>query len=223
MQRILKYQGWHALALVALFVMLSLLGRLPGFYDGGLWGVPTPVWYALAVGAVVVHQVYAGVMFRTQLETEWVTRRFPKNGFRVYMIVFMIGLASRPVTLFLLAIANRGTLPLNRVLLAAVGTALLVPFGYLGYSVARFFGFARAAGADHFDPSYRNAPLEKRGIFRYTNNGMYTVGFLIVWVPGLWFASVSALAVALFSHLYIWVHYYTIEKPDMAQIYGEPG
>jgi len=30
----------------------------------------------------------------------------------------------------------------------------------------------------------------------------------------------AALAVALFNHLYIWVHYYATELPDMARIYG---
>ena len=29
-----------------------------------------------------------------------------------------------------------------------------------------------------------------------------------------------ALAVALFQHAYIWVHYYCTEKPDMRRIYG---
>jgi hypothetical protein len=26
--------------------------------------------------------------------------------------------------------------------------------------------------------------------------------------------------VAAFNHLYIWVHYFTVEKPDMDYIYG---
>jgi hypothetical protein len=43
---------------------------------------------------------------------------------------------------------------------------------------------------------------------------------LILWVPGLWWASPAALVVALFNHLYIWVHYYATERPDMRRIYG---
>jgi hypothetical protein len=50
---------------------------------------------------------------------------------------------------------------------------------------------------------------------------MYVFGFLTLWVPGLWFASAAALVVALFNHLYIWVHYYSTELPDMKRIYGE--
>ena len=60
----------------------------------------------------------------------------------------------------------------------------------------------------------------KEGIFRYTSNGMYVFGFLLLWVPALWYASAAGICAALFNHLYIWVHYYTTEKPDMRRIYG---
>jgi hypothetical protein len=62
--------------------------------------------------------------------------------------------------------------------------------------------------------------MVKGGIFRFTRNGMYVFGFLLLWIPGLWWASTAALAVALFNHLYIWVHYHTTELPDMKRIYG---
>ena len=46
--------------------------------------------------------------------------------------------------------------------------------------------------------------------------------FSSLWVPALWLASMAALCVALFNHLYIWVHYYSTELPDMKRIYGSP-
>ncbi|MGB6364439.1 MAG: methyltransferase, partial [Thermoanaerobaculia bacterium] len=98
----------------------------------------------------------------------------------------------------------------------------LAPAIYLFYSVKRYFGFERAFGIDHFDASYRTRPFVRKGIFRFTSNGMYIFGFFILWVPGLWFASVAALCVALFNHLYIWVHYFSTELPDIRRIYGEP-
>jgi hypothetical protein len=52
---------------------------------------------------------------------------------------------------------------------------------------------------------------------------MYAFGFLLIWFPGLWYASLAALAAALFSHLYIWVHYYCTERPDMQRIYADVG
>ena len=83
----------------------------------------------------------------------------------------------------------------------------------------RYFGHARAFGADHFDESYRGAPLERRGVFRFTSNAMYVFGLLVLWLPGLLLSSMAALSVALFHHLYIWVHYHCTEKPDMIRIY----
>ena len=68
--------------------------------------------------------------------------------------------------------------------------------------------------------SYRSSSFVRKGIFRFTRNGMYVYGFLLLWVPALWFASLAALAVALFNHLYIWVHYFATERPDMERIYG---
>ncbi len=75
-------------------------------------------------------------------------------------------------------------------------------------------------GADHFDTAYRSKPLERRGIFRFTRNGMYTFGLLLVWLPGLYAASQAALLAAAFNHTYIWVHYLCTELPDMKRIYG---
>lgn len=80
----------------------------------------------------------------------------------------------------------------------------------------------RAFGADHFDPSMRSIPFVRGGIFRFTSNAMYVFGFLLLWVPALWWASAGALCAALFNHLYIWVHYYATERPDIVRIYGRP-
>ena len=98
---------------------------------------------------------------------------------------------------------------------------LLIPAAYLFYSVKRYFGFKRAFGIDHFDNGYRSMPFEHRGIFRFTRNGMYIYGFLLLWVPAFWWASLAALSVAVFNHLYIWVHYFATELPDIKRIYSE--
>ena len=92
---------------------------------------------------------------------------------------------------------------------------------YTLYSIHRYFGFKRALGIDHFDESYRNKPMETRGIFRYTSNAMYSFGILFLWLPGLLLASEAALLMALFNHIYVWVHFYTLEKPDMQIMYGK--
>ena len=47
---------------------------------------------------------------------------------------------------------------------------------------------------------------------------MYVFGFLLLWIPALAGRSYAALATALFSHAYIWVHWYCTEKPDLRRM-----
>jgi protein-S-isoprenylcysteine O-methyltransferase Ste14 len=120
-----------------------------------------------------------------------------------------------------LAISDRGSIGLPFAVRVVVPILLAIPAIYTFYSVARFFGFSRAMGIDHFDPEYKNAPLVKEGIFKWTSNSMYVFGFFIFWVIAFAFASRAALVVAGFSHAYIWVHFFCTERPDMELIYGE--
>ena len=109
--------------------------------------------------------------------------------------------------------------PLSKQALAHL-RKLHLPGLYAMYSVRRYFGMSRAAGGDHFDQSFRDMPMVKEGIFRFTNNGMYLYAFLLFWAIAVGFGSTAALVVAAFSHAYIWVHFYATEKPDMAYLYG---
>ncbi len=95
-----------------------------------------------------------------------------------------------------------------------------MPAIYTLYSVVRYFGITRACGIDHFDPSYPDLPMVRDGIFRFTSNAMYTFAFLLLWAIAVAAASWATLVVAMFSHAYIWVHYFCTERPDMRLIYG---
>ena len=119
------------------------------------------------------------------------------------------------------SVANRDTLDANHLVLKGVALLIALPAVYLFYSVSRYFGYRRALGIDHFDESYRDKPFVRRGIFRFTRNGMYTFGLAALWIPGLVYASKAGLLSAAFSHLYIWVHYFCTERPDMQRIYGK--
>ena len=123
-------------------------------------------------------------------------------------------------SIVLLSASNQGSLaadPRLSFLIAALITPLVL---YLFYSVKKYFSVDRAFGIDHFDRNY-NEPFVKGGIFRYTNNGMYIFGLMILYLPGLLLLSPAALLVALFNHIYIWVHYYCTERPDMKVIFGD--
>ena len=197
-----------------------MLGTLDNIQAGSLWDVGTIIWLRLAVAIAIAHQVLVWFCWRTQLHWSLLTRLLGDTGFTVYAVLFSILGIARVAVVFILAIANRNTAPVDLAVLRILALLTAIPAVYLFYSVRRYFGFKRAFGADHFDPSYRAVPFVRKGIFRFTNNGMYTFGFFLLWVPGLWYGSIAALAVALFNHLYIWVHYYATELPDIKRIYG---
>ena len=119
-----------------------------------------------------------------------------------------------------LAIANRHSFRFNVAAIYILTVFFLIAGLYTIYSVLRYFGIKRAFGIDHFDESYRNLPFVKAGIFRFTDNGMYTFGFLLFYLPGLLLFSGAAILTALFMHIYIWVHSYSTELPDIHRIYG---
>ncbi len=218
---IFEKQWLHAPLLAVLLVWLLLVTGIKGFQAGQLWGVSTSSWFWLAVAIAVTHQVFVWFCWRTELHASLLTRMLGESAFIVYAALFSILGIGRVVVVFILAISNRDTFHVNPMVTKTWAVILAIPAAYLFYSVKRYFGFKRAFGIDHFDKSYRSLPLVRKGIFRFTSNGMYVFGFLILWVPALWYTSVAALCVALFSHLYIWVHYFSTELPDMKRIYGE--
>lgn len=214
-------QAGHLLWLVLLLGGVSLASRWGGVLDGSYLGLSTETWLWLAVLAPVGHQVWVWLCWRSELHARWLSGHLGRAGFRVYAAGFVLWSAVRIYTVIAVSESNRGSLGVDERALSALALVAAVPAAYLFYSVVRYFGFIRALGADHFDPSYRRKPFIRRGIFRFTRNGMYTYGFLVLWIPGLLAGSKAGLLAALFNHLYIWVHYFCTELPDMRRIYAE--
>ena len=188
---------------------------------GRFFGLSTAAWLGLAIITPILHQVYVWLAWRSELTSQRITRRFGKDGFFYYAAGFTVFLVARLLTIVALAYSNRYTCPLPPVPAYTLGVALFIPALYLFYSVRKHFGFKRAYGIDHFDDSYRRLPFVRQGIFRLTGNAMYVFGFFVLWTPGLFFLSQAALLAAAFNHLYIWVHYYCTELPDIRHIYGQ--
>ncbi|MBT8326637.1 MAG: hypothetical protein KJP21_02875, partial [Bacteroidia bacterium] len=150
------------------------------------------------------------------------SKAFGDKGFKLFKFGFAFLILSRPVTITLLAISNATTMHLNPTFAYIISAILFIPAAYLFYSVKKYFGMDKAFGIDHFKPNeMENEPFVKKGIFKYTSNGMYVYGFFILWIPGFLFLSKAALLVALFNHIYIWVHYYFTELPDIKTIYAD--
>ena len=220
MRLVFERQWLHVLLLAALLVGVGWATGSAQVQAGALWGVGSATWLWISVWIAVAHQVLVWFCWRTELHLGLLSRWFGSTGFVLYAVLFSILGTLRVVAVFLVAIANRGSLDIAPGLQRVVAVLLLVPAVYLFYSVRRYFGFERAFGIDHFDKSYRDQPFVRGGIFKYTSNGMYVYGFLILWAPALWFGSVAALVAALFNQLYIWVHYHATERPDIRRIYG---
>jgi len=221
--KIWKYQFWHILILAILLLALNFLYKTTsGFLEGSLWNISTKSWFVAAVLLPIIHQFYVLIFWRSELYYKSISKLFGKNGFKIYKIGFAILILSRPVLITLLAIANAATININPVFTYLLSIILLIPAIYLFYSVRTYFGIDRAMGIDHFHPEkYRNKPFVKKGIFKYTGNGMYIYGFFILWIPGILLQSKAALLLALFNHIYIWVHYYFTELPDIKIIYNK--
>jgi hypothetical protein len=183
-----------------------------------IWlGEPLPALFWVAVAFPVVHQIFVWLAWRLELSSSATSKTI---GFGGYVALFFLLFGGRFVSLFALAWMDRGSFQLQETPRIVITVVLTVLGVYAMYSVMRFFGLARAAGADHFDPRYRNMPLVNEGIFRFTDNGMYLYAFFLFWAIAVGLNSSAALAVAAFSHAYIWVHFYATEKPDMDYLYS---
>lgn len=219
---VFERQWLHLLALTVGLPVLWMISSSCGcFHRGGFLGVSTWNWFWIAVEIPIVHQLFVWFCWRTELHRRLISRTFGRQGFAVYTVIFTAFLIGRLAAVTALSIASQSTLPLSSAVSKSLAAIIAVPVAYLMYSVIRYFGVLRAYGADHFDPSYRSRPLVREGIFRFTRNGMYTFGMMALYVPALWYASRPAIVAAVFGHLYIWVHYYTTELPDMRRIYKD--
>jgi hypothetical protein len=221
-KKIFEYQIWHLVSLVFLILAVQLyVSSRPVILDGALWGISTSLWFWLAIATPISHQVYVWLVWRFELYLRVFSKKFgTKQAFKVYAIGFSFLFISRLITIIFLAISSKNTLHLNPIIAYAFALLITPLVVYLFYSVKKYFTIERAYGIDHFEKNYNEAYV-KKGIFKYTDNGMYVFGLLILYLPGLLLLSEAALLVALFNHIYIWVHYYFTERPDMVVIYGD--
>ncbi len=220
-QKIFRHQIWHLFSLVILIISIKLyVLNSPEILDGAFWGLSASSWFWLAIAIPIIHQIYVWLVWRLELYQKLFTKRYGLIiAFKFYAIGFSLLFISRLITIIILAYSNKDTLHINPMLSYALALVITPPVIYLFYSVKKYFTIERAYGIDHFDENY-NEPYVKKGIFKYTDNGMYVFGLMILYLPGLLFLSEAALLVALFNHVYIWAHYFFTEKPDMVAIYG---
>lgn len=215
-----KRQGWQLFG-GAILVAICWAFASPVLGDGEWLGVTDTSWFWLSIALTVTHQLLVWLVFRGQLGWAVLSRIFGKADLVIWAILFLPLLVARPLSLLALSLADLDSMDLSRPLAVGLGLLLLLPTFYTFYSVAHYFGLARALGGDHFRLAYRRMPLVRKGAFRWSSNAMYAFVFLGLWSIALLTGSLAALSLALFQHAFIWAHYYCTEKPDMALMYPE--
>lgn len=222
MKEIFRYQLWHLLFVAISIAVIQIFITFNGNTMNGIIGdIDTKTWFWIAIVTPILHQIYVWIIWRLELHQNTFTSHYGvSKAFKLYAVGFSILFASRLIFIIILALSNQASLSINPFFAYSIAAVIIPVVIYLFYSVKKYFTIERAYGIDHFDKSY-NEPYVKEGIFRYTNNGMYIYGLMILYLPGLLLLSKLALVVALFNHIYIWVHYYCTERPDMETIYGE--
>ena len=218
--RIFERQIWHILILLFLVAGIMILTQYnKELLSGSLWGIQTKIWFIFALASPIIHQVYVLLCWRLELHYQLLTQKLGQKAFKIFTVGFFILFLGRMIFIIILAASNENTFNLDPFLGYSISGIITIVTVYALYSVKKYFGMKRAAGLDHFDSSIAKLPFVKKGIFKYTSNGMYTYAFLIIYIPAILYQSSASLLVAIFSHIYIWVHYYCTELPDIKTIY----
>ena len=211
-----RHQIWHLGGTILLFYvgaqMVSLEGNTSAFL-----GISVLNWFMIAMSVPIIHQVYVWICWRSELCWRSISNTI---GFKGYVIIFFILIISR-LSALVLCFIDYGSLYKPGLLAWILSIILFIPGAYTMYSVKKYFGFLRAAGADHFDSRYKDIPFEKRGIFKWSPNAMYVFGIGIPFAFAVATGSQSMFVVAIYTYISIWLHYFCTEKEDFKVIYKD--
>ncbi|GAA6180941.1 hypothetical protein NBRC116594_23790 [Shimia sp. NS0008-38b] len=217
---ILEGQPQHLGLIVFLMLGAGALFTPVSEMSPEFWGLSVWYWAWSSMGLAVLHQVLVAAVFRLQLHRNLVTRLCGQNDLAIWTAVFIPLLVARPVTVLLTGVLDTQPIGTPYGLNIGIGVIFVGIALYGIHSVHQYFTIPRAVGGDHFREEIAAMPLVDKGIFKYTSNAMYGPTFLGLWGIALLCDSWHALVLAAFQHVYIWVHYYCTEQPDMAWIYG---
>ena len=211
-----KGQIWHLGGTIILFYIgfqfVGLANNTNSFF-----GFNALNWFLIAMFIPLIHQIYVWICWRSELCWKSVSNTI---GFKGYVILFFILIISR-LSAIVLCFVDYGSLYKPSVIAWIISIIIFIPGAYTMYSVKKYFGFLRAAGADHFYQKYRDMPFEKRGIFKWTPNAMYVFAIGIPFAFAIATGSKSMFIVAIYTYISIWLHYYFTEKEDFKIIYGK--
>ena len=209
-----KNQIWHIGGLILLFYIGCQIVDFENNSNVFL-GISVKNWFLFSMMTPLIHQSCVWLCWRSELCWKIISRTI---GFKVYVIIFFI-LAILRLSSIGLCFADYGSWFTPGWMAWIVAILIFVPFVYTIYSIKKYFGFLRATGKDHFDPSYKNIPFEKRGIFKWSPNAMYVFAIGIPFSFAVATGSKSMFIVAIYTYICIWLHYFCTEKEDFKYIY----
>ena len=210
-----RHQIWHIGGTIVLFYIGSQFADLKNNTNTFL-GINALCWFMIAMAIPLIHQVYTWVCWRSELCWKSISNSI---GFKGYLVGFFILIISR-FSAVILCFVDYGSLYKPGWLAWTLSIIVFIPGAYTMYSIKKYFGFTRAAGADHFYSKYRDMPFEKRGIFKWSSNSMYTFGLAIPFAFAIATGSQSMFIVAVYSYISIWLHYFCTEKEEFKIIYA---
>ena len=211
-----RHQIWHLGGSILLFYIGVQMVDLEVNTNAFL-GISALNWFMIAMSVPLIHQAYVWICWRSELCWQSISNTI---GFKGYIIIFFTLIISR-LSAIILCFVDYGSLYKPGLLAWILSIILFIPGVYTMYSVKKYFGFLRAAGADHFDPKYKDMPFEKRGIFKWSPNAMYVFAIGIPFAFAVATGSQSMFVVAIYTYISIWLHYFCTEKEDFKIIYKD--
>ena len=210
-----KHQIWHLGGTIILFYIGAQFVDL-AYNTNTFIGVSASGWFLIAMSVPIIHQAYVWICWRSELCWQSISKTIRFKG---YVIIFFILIISR-LSAIVLCFLDYGSLYTPGLFAWSLAVIIFIPGAYTMYSVKKYFGFLRAAGADHFDSQYRDMPFERRGIFKWTPNAMYVFAIAIPFSFAIATGSQSMFIVSIYTYISIWLHYFCTEKEDFKVIYG---
>ena len=210
-----KNQIWHIGGLILLFYIGCQIVDFENNSNVFL-GIGVKNWFLFSMMTPLIHQSYVWLCWRSELCWQTISRTI---GFKVYVIIFFIFGILRLSSIGL-CFADYGTWYNPGWTAWIISILIFIPFIYTIYSIKKYFGFMRATGIDHFDTSYKDKPFERRGVFKWSSNAMYTFAIPVFFGFAFSSGSKAMFIFAAYSFIGVWLHYFCTEKEDFKVIYG---
>jgi len=210
-----KNQVWHIGGLTILFYLAC---QIVDFENDSnvLLGISSKNWFLFSMTTPLLHQVYVWLCWRSELCWKAISKTI---GFKTYAVIFIMLMILRLSSIGL-CFVDYGTWFTPGWIAWTISVLIFIPFIYTIYSIKKYFGFMRASGIDHFDTSYKNIPFERRGIFKWSSNAMYTFAIALFFGFAVSSGSKAVFVFAAYSYIGGWLHYFCTEKEDFKIIYG---